>query len=161
MLVKDPAEGHTGNPERLRHITHRHIKFEHDIFTENLPWMNRLLHVTISSVVVQIVNEFHVFAYKSKRHAPVPIDPDRPMTCALPTQLMGPKAWNLKISRSVRDVKDAEHATQLRHMACLQSRLRVPSIQSLETLMTETHDHTLSVLRLDTLYKTAKLRTDG
>src|SRR5258708_26159258 len=93
------------------------------------------------SVIVDIVDLVDIDANETKSHAPVPIDPDRPVASKFSLQGMQPVRRDAEIGRARGGIESAENAFELRPVRRLDAPRRPVPIESLEPFVPEPGDH--------------------
>jgi hypothetical protein len=94
------------------------------------------------SVVILVIDQHGVLSFKHKGHAPVSVDPYRPVTVS---QRMQPSAGNVHVARLLCLVQALKLRTQARRMMRLNASLAARAEEQLQTLVAKASDHGLIV----------------
>ncbi len=96
-------------------------------------------------MVIVIINQNRIFAFKHKSKPPVSIYGHRPMAFEFPTQRMQPPAGGVHVSGGARIVQGEELLAQPLGMAGLNLGFRPCSKEQFDTFVTKAFNHSYSV----------------
>ena len=95
----------------------------------------------MASMIILIIDKFGIGADKAERHAPIAIDPHRPMPLQIALQRVQFEGRQIHIRWPRRHVEQAQDIADFPRMGCLNPPRCAASIKGLKPLVPEPDDH--------------------